>query len=201
MYTHFWCWGRFLRFNPSVSRRKGCDALSTLFLHLSQRSRRPPSSWQCPPQHWPTHSPKHAAQAAWRGARATTPPESSIGKRGSGGSAGTTWNTAPSFWRSSLARRWSTGTWGLRWTPTTSTLAFGWVRTNEPYKMLSRNITGKTPPTFFSWWGCHPRHAENITSTRATLCSISWPAIFTRQLYIWHTPAPSQDGELQSSPA
>ena len=118
-------------------------------LHPSQHSRRLPSCWRCPLRRWPMRSPKRAARAAWRGARATTPPASSIGKPGSGGSAATTWNTAPSFSRSSWARRGSARTWGLRSTPTTSTSEFGWVRTNRPKRTCAevwRWTYKKLPP-------------------------------------------------------
>lgn len=121
-------------------------------LHSSQHSRRPPSYWQCPLRRWPMHSPKRAAQDEWRGARVTIPLASSIEKRGSGGSAATTWNIAPSSSRSSSAKRGSARTWGLRLTPTTSTLEFGWV---------ASQVQG----------------VKSITYTWATLGSISWATI------------------------
>lgn len=78
-------------------------------------------------------SPRLAAQAEWKGARVTTPPGSSTEKHGSGGFAETTWNTAQSSSRSSLAKRGSARTWGRRSMPTTSTLESGWVLKSNAY--------------------------------------------------------------------
>lgn len=126
------------------------------------------------------HSPKRAAQAEWRGAHVTTPPASSIEKRGSGGSAETTWNIAPSFSRSSSAKRRSARTWGLKLTPKTSTLEFGWVWTNKAkgVEILHQMCFSKTDPSsLYDAVASRGQGITNITYTWATLSSISWAAI------------------------
>lgn len=97
------------------------------FVPFLQHSKRLRFCWQCPLLHWLMRLPKPVAQAEWSGAHVTNPPASSIGRHGSGGSAATIWNTAPSFSKSSSARRRSAKTWGLRSMRKTSMLEFGWV--------------------------------------------------------------------------
>lgn len=115
---------------------------------------------------------KRAARAEWRGAHVTIPPASSTEKRGSGGSAATTWNIAPSFSRSFSAKRGSARTWGLRSTPTTSTSEFGWVGRQRAPKRC-RNTSSNVPWRNFALYGdIASWETKSIVCTWAPLCSI-----------------------------